>query len=944
MKQLLLIGLFSVVYLSNYAQNAGNLDNSFLNTGGANGNVLAVVVQPDGKILLGGEFTSYNGVSRNRIARLNRDGNLDTSFNPGSGIGGFVRYITLQPDGKILLAGRFSVFNGVNRNGIVRLNSDGSLDNSFNPGSGSLSQMNAIALQTDGKILLGGVFTSFNGVSQNHIVRLNSDGSLDTSFKIGSGADDGVWSIAIQPDGKILLGGDFGIFNGVSRNGITRLNTDGSLDNTFDAGNGATGIYAIALRPDNKIILGGGFLGFNGLNRSGIVQLNTDGSLDNTFNTGTGLTGGAFSIGLQPDGKILLGGYFPFYDGNNRNNIVRLNSNGSFDNTLFNRDGSLVLEGEANDWVVSLAVQTDGKIVLGGRFTRFNNVNFNRITRIYGSVPSVPTPNSPSQITNTSFQLDWASILGVSQYEVDISSNNFVTFISGYKNYLVSGTSLIISNLNPGTKYQCRVRALNEQGASPNSITINTITLPNNPTTLQASLLGQTGFTANWEAVLGASSYLLDVSEKADFSSFLAGYQNRDLSLTSEELSGLNPNTKYYYRVRAINISGQSGYSNVISVTTLPNTPIANAPSEVNTSGFTANWKSLGTNNNIKYLLEVSNDNFITLLPNFQNPITAITLIINGLTEGTIYQYRVRAVNDGGVSPYSNPIQVGTLLNSPINLAISELGLNKISITWEDKSNMETGYEIQRSNFSGTGYFTLTITNSGVTNYTDLAVLPNTQYFYRVRAVKNSDNLFSTFSNIVNATTPQDPSLIAPNAPSLVQAQAISINQINLSWQDNSANENSFVIESSVGNPNNFQVIASVSANTTTYNHSGLTAATTYFYRVRAFSNGGGSAYSAVIGGTTIDDNIVTADENALHQGIKIFPNPSQTNLHIRRENTHLSTIKFRLLNQLGVLILEGYVENNVDKMLDLSMHQAGIYFLELSTNKHSIIKKIIKQ
>jgi uncharacterized delta-60 repeat protein len=773
---------------------------------------------------------------------------------------------------------------------------------------------------------------------------LNSDGSLDTSFAIGSGTDDGVWSIAIQPDEKILLGGDFGIFNGVSHNGITRLNKDGSLDNTFDAGIGATGIYAIALRPDNKILIAGGFFGFNGLSRSGIVQLNTDGSLDNTFNTGTGLTGGAFSLGLQPDGKVLVGGYFSFYDGNNRNNIVRLNSNGSFDNTLFNRGNSFTLEGEANDWVVSLAIQTDGKIVLGGRFTRFNNVSFNRITRIYGSVAFVPTPNNPSQITNTGFQLDWASILGVSQYEVDISTNNFVTFASGYKDYLVTGTSLIISNLSPGTKYQCRVRALNEQGASPNSITLNTITLPANPTALPASLLGQTSFTANWDAGLGASSYLLDVSEKADFSSFLAGYQNRDLSLRSEQVSGLNPNTKYYYRVRAVNGSGQSGYSNVISITSLPNPPIATAPSQVNTSGFTANWQSVGINNNIQYLLEVSNDNFISLLPNFQDPITAITLTINGLTEGTIYQYRVRAVNDGGVSSYSNPIQVGTLLNSPTNLAISELVLNKISIAWTDESTMETGYEIQRSNFSGSGYFTLAITNAGVISYTDLAVLPNTQYFYRVRAVKNTDNLFSPFSNEVNAITPQDPNLIAPNAPSQVQAQAISINQINLSWQDNSTNENSFVIESSVGNPNNFQVIASVSTNTTTYNHSGLTAATTYFYRVRAFSNGGGSAYSAIIGGTTTDDNIVTGDEATLERGIKIFPNPSPNNLYIRRENTHLNKIKFRLLNQLGVLILEGDVENNVDKILDLSTHQAGIYFLELSTDKRSIIKKIIKQ
>ena len=198
----------------------GTRDTAFTtNTGtGASGTVNAVVIQTDGKILVGGDFTTWNGVTVNRIVRLNPDGTRDTAFttNTGTGASGTVEWIAIQPDGKILVVGDFTTWNGVTVNRIVRLNSDGTRDTAFttNTGTGANSTVFAIAIQTNGKIILGGQFDAWQGVTVNRIVRLNSDGTRDTAFttNTGTGANATIFAVTIQTDGKILLGGQFTSF------------------------------------------------------------------------------------------------------------------------------------------------------------------------------------------------------------------------------------------------------------------------------------------------------------------------------------------------------------------------------------------------------------------------------------------------------------------------------------------------------------------------------------------------------------------------------------------------------------------------------------------------------------------------------------------------------------------------------------------------------------
>jgi uncharacterized delta-60 repeat protein len=374
MKNLLLL-TFLTLGLYSFSQPQVIVDPNFSIGSGFSNIVYSNIIQPDGKIICGGAFTSFNGVARNRVARLNADGTLDASFNPATGFNGIVYSLSLQPDGKIICGGAFTSFNGIARNSIARLNADGSLDASFNPATGFniglyIFGVKSMVLQPDGKIICGGDFTSFNGVNRNRIARLNTDGTLDTSFNPGTGFMDGVsqyvcvFAIVLQPDGKIICGGEFSSFNGVNKNGMVRLNTSGSLDATF-TDNGLPAIMSMTLRPNGKIIAGA----------DGALGINSNGTIDFSFNMATTPGGILWSIALQPDGKIIFGGDFTSCNGANRNRIARLNADGTLDASF---DPGIGFNGI--DY--SLSLQSNGKLICGGDFTSFNGVARNRIARL----------------------------------------------------------------------------------------------------------------------------------------------------------------------------------------------------------------------------------------------------------------------------------------------------------------------------------------------------------------------------------------------------------------------------------------------------------------------------------------------------------------------------------------------------------------------------------
>ena len=323
--------------------NDGSIDDAF---GIGNGftstltdtNVNTLAIQSDGKILVGGDFTAYRGVAANRIIRLNSDGTRDTSFDIGTGFSGNINTLVIQSDGKILAGGDFTTYQGVSANRIIRLNSDGTRDTSFDIGTGFNSTVSALAIQSDGKVIVGGVFTTYQGITTNRIIRLNSDGTRDTSFDIGTGFTDTVNVVTIRSDGKILVGGRFTTYQGVAANRIIRLNSDGTQDTSFDIGTGFTDtVNVVTIRSDGKILVGGRFTTYQGVAANRIIRLNSDGTRDTSFDIGTGFVGVGVSeiraISLQSDGKSLVGGSFTTYNDISATGIIRLNSDGTRDIT-----------------------------------------------------------------------------------------------------------------------------------------------------------------------------------------------------------------------------------------------------------------------------------------------------------------------------------------------------------------------------------------------------------------------------------------------------------------------------------------------------------------------------------------------------------------------------------------------------------------------------------
>ncbi|MCX6924410.1 MAG: hypothetical protein NT154_14530, partial [Verrucomicrobia bacterium] len=302
---------------------------------GANAAIFALAVQPaDQSVVIGGAFTSYNAFLRNRIARVNYDGSIDQNFTVGTGADGLVTSLALQPDGKIVMGGDFRAVNGDNRYRVARLMASGTVDATFNPGLGADDTVWSLALSTNGSVVIGGQFNTFNNYTLNHVARLSSSGDVDLSFDTSNlGLDGTVWAVAPQEDGKVVIGGDFTMVNGFQRSRIARLNADGSVDTTFDPGLGANDtIYTLLVQPDRNILVGGAFSQFHIASHRGLTRLLSTGALDPTFNPGSSANDVVYSLFLPPDSsRIYVGGMFTEFNSTRRVGLARLYLNGTVD-------------------------------------------------------------------------------------------------------------------------------------------------------------------------------------------------------------------------------------------------------------------------------------------------------------------------------------------------------------------------------------------------------------------------------------------------------------------------------------------------------------------------------------------------------------------------------------------------------------------------------------
>ena len=239
--------------------------------------------------MIGGDFTAINGVARNRIARLNSNGTLDTQFDPGLGADGLVESVEVMSDGRILIGGFFTKVNEINRSNMAILSEGGSVDSVFDPETPP-AFVGHVARGSGDSILLGGevVYDAGNPVANvtNSLSRYDLTGVRDTGFQVSVGDlfFNRVSDLVVQPDGKIVFCGLFSSVNDLESSCIARLNSNGDYDDTFDVGLGADNwVFSVALQSDGKILLGGWFENVDGQPRLGVARLNIDGSLDETF-------------------------------------------------------------------------------------------------------------------------------------------------------------------------------------------------------------------------------------------------------------------------------------------------------------------------------------------------------------------------------------------------------------------------------------------------------------------------------------------------------------------------------------------------------------------------------------------------------------------------------------------------------------------------------------
>jgi titin len=497
-----------------------------------------------------------------------------------------------------------------------------------------------------------------------------------------------------------------------------------------------------------------------------------------------------------------------------------------------------------------------------------------------------PAPAAPSSLaanTAGSTQINVTFVDNAtteSGFKIYISTTP--SFIAGPTNLLATigasaGTGLTVNyastGLVPNTTYYYQVSAYNAGGElfaiSPAEVSATTADVaPSAPTNLVANTVFTTSVLLNWtdnannesggfkvERKLSTAATYTEITSAVPPSAPVTATGG---TIAYTDAGPLTPNTTYNYRVRAYNGGGNSAFSNVITVTTLPTPPLAPtslAAFTISNSQIDLSWMDNSTDES-NFVIERSLDNFTTTQATINTSAFSGTGTRNfsdtGLAGGTLYYYRVKAMNAGGSSAYTGIVSIATLPDppaAPTGLMATAVSSDQINLAWTDVAT-ETGYEVEmKQGLAGTyALVTTTGVNQITANITGLD--GNTLYYFRVRATNATGA--SGYSNEANATTfPEGPNA----APTSLMATAMSNSQIDLTWFDNSTNEAGFKIERSASSASGpFTQIGTVGSNVQSFSNGGLVANTQYWYRVRSYNGGGDSPYSSVATATTFDN------------------------------------------------------------------------------------------
>lgn len=337
----------------------GSIDIAF-NASSLTGSVSAIVVRPDGRIVVGGSFVTTSFPSLRNVARLWSDGSFDRGFDTGSGPNGDVSAMALQADGKVVIGGPFTRVNGVARRGIARLNANGSLDASFNPGGALDGVATAILIRPDGRVLVSGLVSTNGNPTHRCLVQISAGGVIDETFIVRidpvNGDLGGIEAMQLMSDGRLYVTGPFNGINNYRSYGLTRLLTNGAIDSATFLGPDYPA-HCLALQPDGKLIVGGSFT--TGSSSPGITRLEPNGSPDYDFIAYLDqriANPEVRSVALQNDGKVLIAGVNLDVGMGNSQTLIRFQPNGELDTTFISA---------VSGTIRTLVVANNGNILVG---------------------------------------------------------------------------------------------------------------------------------------------------------------------------------------------------------------------------------------------------------------------------------------------------------------------------------------------------------------------------------------------------------------------------------------------------------------------------------------------------------------------------------------------------------------------------------------------------
>ncbi|MGA9333040.1 MAG: delta-60 repeat domain-containing protein [Rudaea sp.] len=432
---------------------------------------MAIALQSDGKIIIASQIQTVGTTPVDDIARLEPDGSLDPDFIGPSAVNGEIKAVAVQADGKILIGGTFDSIDTAAHHHLARLNANGTLDSGF--ADPNLDQtVWSIAVQPDGKIFVAGDFTLSGSTSRGHLARFNGNGTLDTGFADAQICTTRASSVVLQSNGDVVVGGYFAHIGNCSGAPyhfyLARYSSTGVLDATFPDTAASSAITAIVAGPDDSLYVNGGYaVGTGGIRLA--AKLSANGTLVSNYDD-LANDGATDSLALQADGKLLIGGTFETVDTQSRHGLARLNANGSLDAGFADLHFSLT-NVNANGTIYGLAAQSDGKTIAAGNFTLVNGQPRQSMARV--NVADLATSTLKGQASGSNVIVTWTrsgASPELAQPPVLMHSVNGTTYSSiGTMARISTGWQLTAPYNVNGSPFYLRADAYTSSGAGNGS-------------------------------------------------------------------------------------------------------------------------------------------------------------------------------------------------------------------------------------------------------------------------------------------------------------------------------------------------------------------------------------------------------------------------------------------------------------------------------------------